>query len=173
MNKIISIGIIVLAVAGLFVYTYITVPKIAYVNIDVVYEEFTLKKELEKKLQNVERERNLQLDSLKTELQILSTKIEAERGKNLDNLSTFHVKKERYLQKEDEFMKANQALADEYRAQIWKQLKQYIKDYSKNKGYDFIYGVDDGYNFIYVNESDDITDKLKEFVNNKYNGSSK
>jgi hypothetical protein len=47
-------------------------------------------------------------------------------------------------------------------------LNQYIDDYGKAKGYDYIFGADDSYTFLYFNKKNEITEELKSYVKERY-----
>ncbi len=54
------------------------------------------------------------------------------------------------------------------------QMKKFIKDYGKKKGYDYIYGSGDVTNSVlYAKDGYDITDEILKELNNKYKGSNK
>lgn len=160
------ICVVVLGITVLFLLR----DKTAYIDINQIYDNFTLKKELEVQLQTVKKERAAILDTMELNLKVLSKEIDIEKGSNRQKLNTFSVKREIYLEKKQEFEETTIALLDDYKAKIWKQLKQYVKEYGDKKGYDYIYGVDDEYNFIYVNQSNNITKDVESFVNERYSG---
>lgn len=147
------------------------IPKVAYVDIEKVYNEFSMKKELESKLINVQQARKLILDSLKIELNALSQNIKSE--KDVANIQNFQFKKQEYLLKEERFNEDNQATTDSYNSQIWKQIKQYVKDYGKQNAYTIISGADETAVVLYGDENVNITETVIKYVNERYAGGDK
>ncbi|MCK6648971.1 MAG: OmpH family outer membrane protein [Bacteroidia bacterium] len=173
--------IILFAIAGLlvFIVVYLLIfvnsqnvsTKVAYIKNAELYNEFSLKKELENKLIKVKNQRKAILDSLYLPLKILSNELEV-NGKNISSQSVlnFNKMKEVYLNKQKEFEEDNLRLTDEYSQQIWKQINQYVSDYGKEHGYSMIYGASGDGTLMYADEKYDITKDLILFVNEKYQG---
>jgi outer membrane protein len=57
------------------------------------------------------------------------------------------------------------------RDSIIKEVKQYIKDYGKKEGYDYIYGTGDAATVLYAKDSYDLTKTLLEKLNKEYQAS--
>ena len=53
---------------------------------------------------------------------------------------------------------------------IRKMMREYIKDYGKKNGYDYIYGTGDAVSIIYAKDSYDITKDIIKALNEKYSG---
>ena len=67
-------------------------------------------------------------------------------------------------------------LQDEFgvkRDTIVSQMKNYIKEYGKKKGYDYVFGTGDAATVLYAKDSYDITKELIKEFNDKYKGSDK
>jgi outer membrane protein len=163
-------GGMMLLIVSLAIFFYLKFPKTAYVNTEVLYNDFILKKELEQKLKTNQDSKNAILDSLGQELQILSEELEVKRIKEGEKVNRFNVFRRNYMIKKEEFEKQNEELSAKYSEQIWKQLNQFIKEYGDKNSYDYIYGVHGQGNLMYANESENITSQLKEYVNSKYEG---
>ncbi|WP_313805944.1 OmpH family outer membrane protein [Flavobacterium sp.] len=54
-----------------------------------------------------------------------------------------------------------------------KRIKDYVKDYGKKNGYDYIYGTGDAATVLYAKEAYDITTTISKELNDKYKGSEK
>lgn len=54
-----------------------------------------------------------------------------------------------------------------------KRIKEYIKEYGKKNGYDYIYGTGDAATVLYAKESYDITAAIIKDLNENYKGSDK
>src|SRR5690606_17295682 len=78
-------------------------------------------------------------------------------------------------QREQELTYAQQALMRQLQDEsgkeldtLVKQVKQFIKDYGKDKGYDYIYGTGDAATVLYAPEKYDITKEVVGLLNDKY-----
>ncbi len=166
---IIAFSVAVFCVLGSAIYLWV-LPKTAYVEVANLYDSFEMKKELETKFQKTQKEREKILDSLKTELSFISRKIEISGRKNTSEIEEFYKKRENIELKQQQFDEDTDAMAEEFKSQIWKRLNQYIDDYGKAKGYDYLYGVDNSYTFLYHKKGNDITEDLKKYVEQRYKG---
>ena len=52
-------------------------------------------------------------------------------------------------------------------------VKKFIKDYGKEKGYDYIYGTGEAVSILYAQEKYDITNEIVKSLNDKYKSGSK
>lgn len=159
--------LLICCIAGL-VYIKVTSQKVIYINNQRVFNEFEYKKVLEKKYKQVESARNNKLDSLKMRLQDLYISLESKSDKKL--LEQFNREKQNYTLLKTQFDEDNQSLIQEYDSQIWKQLNQYIGDYGKEQGVDFILGGQGQGNVMYAKEINDHTEAVISYVNAKFNG---
>jgi len=75
------------------------------------------------------------------------------------------------VQKEDETLTAmKQYFSKEVSQQIWDRLNGYIDEYGKLYEYKLILGTQGGGNVMYADDSVDLTIKLLEYANSKYEG---
>lgn len=58
--------------------------------------------------------------------------------------------------------------SDSIRTSIVKSLKDYIKEYGKKQGYDYIYGTGDAATVLYAKDAYDITDKVLKLLNDDF-----
>ena len=54
-----------------------------------------------------------------------------------------------------------------------KNVKKFIKDYGKEKGYDYIYGTGDAVSILYAQDKYDITKEIVKLLNDKYKSGAK
>jgi outer membrane protein len=171
MNKII-LGLALVIMIGCCAFTVIYVkkgaPKIAYVELESVYNDFELKKELEVKITTVQNLRKNILDSLKLQLSALSNRYSVKKDEQ--TAREFEARKQEYYQKEKEFTENNTRTSKSYTDQIWKQLNQYAKDYGKEQGYTYILGYDGQGALLYGQDAVNVTDAMKKYVNIRYKG---
>ncbi|MCH8903120.1 MAG: OmpH family outer membrane protein [Bacteroidetes bacterium] len=167
---------IIITVAILFVAVVITglalikpSNDVVYVNINKVFNDFQMKKELEAQLTSTQQSRKLILDSLEIQLRLMSSEIES--GNTDEDLQHRYKSYGReYMLKSEKFQEDNQIQTSQYDQQIWSQMNQYIEDYRKAHNYKFILGANGEGVLMAADKEYDITDKIIEYVNERYNG---
>jgi outer membrane protein len=164
------ITIVVCVATFLFIGKYNQGGKIAWININKVYNEFVYKKELETKLTHTEQARKVLIDSLELELKVLSRAIQAEGGKDKNKISVFEIKREKYLEKKNESEQDNAVLQKQYNEQVLNQLNQYLKDYGKKENLGYILGSDGSGALMFAKEQDEITEAVIVYINERYKG---
>lgn len=116
-----------------------------------------------------EEARQLQLDaaSFQKEAQVKGPQWAQLRGQDLQKRDQELTIKQQAMMRQ---------LQDEFgvkRDTIVSQMKNYIKEYGKKKGYDYVFGTGDAATVLYAKESYDITKELIKEFNDKYKGSDK
>jgi outer membrane protein len=164
------ITIVVCVAAFLFIGKSNQGGKIAWININKVFNEFAYKKELEAKLTHTEEARKALIDSLEFELKMLSRAIQAEGGKDKSKISVFELKRENYLNKKKESEEDNAVLQKTYNDQILNQLNQYLKDYGKKENLRYILGSEGSGALMFATDQDEITDTVIVYINERYKG---
>jgi outer membrane protein len=165
-----GIAVVALATLGVTLMIWMNKPKTAYVDLGKVYSEFTLKKELEGKLQQVQLTRKSQLDSLELDLNVLVKNIQSNEEKAALLQGDFQVKRQQYALKSQSIDEEASRLTQTYDDQIWKQLNQYIREFGKSNSYQYIFGAEGSGALMYADDSDNITEQMVAYVNNRYKG---
>ncbi|MGL4597191.1 MAG: OmpH family outer membrane protein [Bacteroidia bacterium] len=172
MQKSSWIGFITLAllVGSLAFWQYQSRTKTAYIELQKVYEAFDMKKELEGKFSGVQQQRKIMLDSMEMHLRVLSSKLEVNAQKTPEEIASFNAQREVFLQKQQEFDQDNAAVQQQYMAQVLKQLNEYVREYGKDQGYQYVFGAEGSGVIMYAEESQNITAPVIVFVNDRYKG---
>ncbi len=171
-NIIVLASVLIISISAcLYFILNSKVPKLAYVELETMYNAFPMKKELEAKLTNVKQARKNILDSLKIQLNALSLSVKSE--KDAEGIRNFQIKKQEFLTKQQNFEQDNQQASQSYSSQIWKQINQYVKDYGKQNGYTLIAGADGSGNLLYADETKNITLEVSKYINERYSGEKK
>ncbi len=144
--------------------------RVAYVRMESVYNEFKLKTQLESKLKDTEKARQFILDSLKLQLHQMSLTLNSIDKADTSMIRLYNLRMQLLNQQEQQFVQDNQALANEFTDQIWGQINQYTKDYGTANGFDYILGASGDGTLMYASESEDITEELTEYINDRYTG---
>ncbi len=69
---------------------------------------------------------------------------------------------------QDALLRQVQIESDSIRTSIVKELRDYIKAYSKKEGYDYVYGTGDAATVLYAKDQYDITDKVLKQLNDEF-----
>jgi outer membrane protein len=144
--------------------------KTGYVDLNKLFSEFKMKKELEVQLEKIKSSRKNILDSLEFNLKVLITKIDAEGQKDKTHLQEFEWRKQEYLEKKKKFEEDNDAVGKQYDQQIISQMNQYVKDYGNKHGYTYIFGADGSGFLMFSKDAKNITDEVREYINERYKG---
>jgi len=154
----------------LVAYHFFIVPKdkpvkVAYVEVDKLYNEFKLFQEMDAQLTTTQSQRQLILDSLGLQIQSL------ERNGGSEN--DVNMLKHEYMNKQQQFAEDNQALAVKYQEEIVSQLNQYVQDYSETNEYDYILGATGEGGLMAAKKTENITTPVLQYINERYAGTSK
>ncbi|MEI8175754.1 MAG: OmpH family outer membrane protein [Candidatus Omnitrophota bacterium] len=154
-----------LFVAGTPLRSYAKDVKIAYVDLDKVFEEYNKTKDaykvLDSKLKDKETERKKMVDDvrrLKDEFELLSDKGKEEKQAAIDEkintLSEFDRKAK------DDFKKERMSAIKD----ISNEIDVVIQEYGKTEGYDYIFS---SRAFVYSKDEYDITESVVKVLNSK------
>lgn len=150
--------------------------KTAYVDTSKLTEKSDELKEWEDKAKVKEEElgRELQKDAEQLRLDMAAAQGEARtKGPEWAQLKGQELqKRQQELSIKQQSFQEN--FAKEFGVQrdtIVSQLKKFIKDYGKKKGYDYIYGTGDAASVLYAKEGYDITNEILKELNDKYKSS--
>lgn len=180
MQRYITLFSLVLALTATTVslYLFSTRPKTAYVNLTRLYGEFELKKQLEQQLSSVQQIRQKTLDSLELGLNMISRNIQAidpQKNKEEYRIKSveFDNRRQEFAYKQKAFTEDNASMTEQYSSQIWKQLNQYVKDFGDAHGYTYIMGGDGSGSMMYADQTEDLTETLLVYTNERYKGETK
>lgn len=167
-----TLGLLSLAFAA---YLYATKPKLAFVYNDKLLSEYKGIKEGQKIYEDKVMAMTANLDTLEKE-------INRDIKEYQDNFKTLSDKekklRESYIQKRqnDYFNYKNviqQKITEEDKKMseaVMKQINTYIIEFGKSNGYDYVFGVSNEGSLFYAREADDVTGKVLDGLNKKYDG---
>lgn len=167
-SQIIAGALALVAITGAFVWLWLSIPKVGYVDNAKLFNEFKMKKILETEYKKTENMRKSQLDSLS-----LGIKLMSEQKLTPQEQQYLRMQQEQFAYKQQEFQEMNESLSAQYNEQIWNQLNQYVKDYGIKHQYKLIHGLTGDGALMYAEESIDITSGLIEYVNKRFEGENK
>ncbi len=152
--------------------------KTAYVDTAKLMEDYTESKDIQEKY--------------KAKSQEMGRELQAEAARFKSDAANFEKNARAYgqawaqengakLQKrEQELQYAQQAMAQQLQQESGVELdtlvnsvKKFIKDYGKEKGYDYIYGTGDAVSILYAQDKYDITKEITQLLNERYKSAAK
>ena len=139
--------------------------KLAYANTLQVYEKFDYKVELESEFEKFHASHKVILDSLKFKFNLQRNAIDST---NIEDLRKLESTRNEYMLFGAKFKEEETNLQKEYFDKIWKQLDLYSKEFCKEQGFKYVFGVKGEGNLIYADEGENITEELLNFVNQRY-----
>lgn len=169
MERKIQYVLLLLLFVAVFFALKMFIPKVAYINSALLFEEFKGKKDLEARLKKKESEAKLEIDSL--QMRLYSTNQQFIQNKSNTQLrDSLVTAKGLYDEKKEQFKKAFSNEIQQYNDQVWKQINQYVADYGAKYGYDYILGNAETGSLMYAKSANDITKDVLIFINKKYDG---
>lgn len=152
--------------------------KTAYVDTSKLLEESVEAKDIEAKYKAKSVEMGKELD-----VEITRFKSEAADFKKnaMANGQAWAQQKQSELQqREQQLTYAQQSMLQQLQQEsgvemdtLVKTYKKLIKDYGKEKGYDYIYGTGEAVSILYAQDKYDITKDIIKLINDKYKSSTK
>lgn len=151
--------------------------KTAYVDTSNLLEEYTEAKDIEAKYKSKGEEMGKQLEAE-------VARFRSEASSFQKNAQTYgpqwaQQKGAELQKKEQELSYAQQAILRQLQEESGKEMdslvkdvKKFIIDYGKEKGYNYIYGTGDAASVLYAKEEYDITKEIIKLLNDKYKAKS-
>jgi outer membrane protein len=152
--------------------------KTAYIDTSKLMEESTEAKDIEAKYKDKSKVMGNQLEAEVNRFKSEAASFKQNAAAN--GQAWAQQKGSELQQREQQLNYAQQAmlrqLQDESGVEmdtLVKAYKRVIKDFGKEKGYDYIYGTGDAQSILYAKDSYDITKEVIKLVNDKYKSSDK
>ena len=152
--------------------------KTAYVDTSKLLEEYTEAKDIEAKYKTKSDEMGKELEN-----EVARFKYEAsnfQKNAQLNGQAWAQQKGAELQKREQELSYAQQALVRQLQEEsgtemdtLVKNVKKFIKEYGKEKGYDYIYGTGDAVSILYAQDKYDITKEIVKLLKYKYKSCSK
>ena len=143
----------------IFLLSMNTKEKTGFVDAQKLFEEFQGKKERDAKFQSMKQSAKSSMDSMTVELKKLPEGSEQYR--------------QLYMQiagNQAQIQKKLEEKLNEYNEEILRQINQYVYDYGMENKFDYIFGAAGNGSLMYSNSTNDLTDKVLQYINKRYNG---
>lgn len=156
----IMLGMVIMASLITYYAMIQKVKKIAMVDAVSLFNEFKMKKDLEKDYKNILFVFSTKVDSVERIIKLLDPKT-----KDNQQMAELYRAYDYYkAQYESEYSRSNQTINE----QVWKRLNPLLEEYGKLKKYNIILGANGMGTVLYNDSYYDITKEVVEFVNHKY-----
>lgn len=150
--------------------------RVAYVNLDSVYNQYELYKDVTEKLNKTAEANQAQLSGKMRAMQNAAQEYQTKLQKNQILSREAAEAEERKLAKmQQEGQKLELQLAEQFAKQqqeannkIFNTVKEEIEKYNQDKKYDFIFTNSGLQNLFYANPAYDITDEVIKYLNEAY-----
>lgn len=144
--------------------------KVGYIQINQVFEEFDMKKDMVEKLKLETKAKRDLVDSLAVGVQLLSDEISNSDEPTEAMESALQYKRVQYFNHRQEYENMMQEKTQQYDQEIVGRLNNLVKDYAKKNKYDFIYGADGSGFLMYGSKGHDVTEQVIQYLNKIYQG---
>lgn len=125
-----------------------------------VFEDFEMKKDYDKRIEEDMSAETKLLDSLELQLgQVMQSG---------DSLKAYQLRRQHYVV-EQQYNEKFQENSNRYTQEVNDRLNKYIEKYSEENGYDFILGSNGQGNVMYANKENNVTEDLIKFINSEFN----
>ena len=152
--------------------------KTAYVDTSKLLEESVQAKDIEAKYKDKSKVMGSQLDAEITRFK--SEAADFKKNAAANGQAWAQQKGAELQQKEQQLTYAQQAMLQQLQQEsgvemdsLVKTYKNIIKDFGKEKGYDYIYGTGEAASILYAKDSYDITKEVIKLINDKYKAAGK
>jgi outer membrane protein len=147
--------------------------KTAYIDTQKMMEDYTEAKELDEKYKTkgevMGRELEVAAKNLKAEMSGFQQAAMAKGQAWAQQKGAELQQRQQQLQYADQaMMQQLQQESGKEMDTLVKSVKQFIKEYGKKEGYDYIYGTGDAATVLYAKDSYDITKEITKALNDKY-----
>lgn len=152
--------------------------KTAYVDTSKLLEESTQAKDIEVKYKDKSKVMGSQLDAEVTRFK--SEAADFKKNAVANGQAWAQQKGAELQQREQQLSYAQQAMLQQLQQEssvemdsLVKTYKKIIKDFGKEKGYDYIYGTGEAASILYAKDSYDISKEVIKLINDKYKAEGK
>jgi len=178
MKKIIVAAVLALAVVSCNKTTEAAAVKTAYIDTSKLMDEYTAAKDIEAKYKAKSQEMGKGLQDKVARFQAEAQSFRANAQANgqawAQQKGAELAKREQELRYEqDALLQQLQVESGKEMDTLVKQTKEFIKNYGKEKGYDYIYGTGEAATVLYAKDQYDITKEIIKLLNDKYTSEGK
>lgn len=141
---------------------------LAYVNNQLLFQEFQLTKDLKTDFDKEFSKRKAVIDSLQVELTLLQQQLVNHPEKSIEQ--KFMLIEREYALRKQRFEQESTEVNEKYQSQILSQLNQYMSLFGKEVNVKLLLGANGNGEIMYADSTIDYTKKAIEFINKKYAG---
>lgn len=168
-NILIVLAFVIASVALAFSVTqYLNKEKIAYIDINYVYENYNAKAERQVELDYMLDKQKTVLDSFEFDIKGLYDQYELGASKELEN--EIILKEKNYQRVYDEFSNISNEQRERFINEIMDQINTNVKTFGKENNYKLILGANGSGSLMYAQDEINVSDQVLKYLNSKYEG---
>src|SRR5690554_6975743 len=147
--------------------------KTAYIDTEKLVKDYQQFKDFESKFKSMSdrMQEELERDAKRFQRDVMDLQQNAQ-SKGMEWAQNRQAELERrqmtLAEKEQNFMRKFQEESAVERDSMISEMKDFIKDYGKKNGYDYIYGTGDAASVLYAKEEYDLTEEILNLLNKQY-----
>lgn len=143
--------------------------KIAYFDIDKVYEGYQMKKDLESKVKGIEGKQQFFLDSLKYQVRAMENRLISNPG-DKEGESILSNLYQQYSQVSKDFDESKIAVVKQYNNQVLNNIRERGKTFSEEHGWTVFLGISAKNDLTFADKGLEQTDEFLKYLNENYSG---
>lgn len=155
------LSILLVGAVALCCVLYLDQPKIGFVDTAYLYNNFAMKKELEKKLMDISHEKQAAMDSLYERI--------ARNPDRRDGQETGQLQQQ-YSAKRESAEKEMEQLHAAYEQQIWKQINALVSQFGTEHKLPLILGANGDGAIMHGDKALNLSEEVLRYMNSNYNG---
>lgn len=151
--------------------------KIAYVNIDTLFENYTFYQDLRDLLLKKQQSSEADLNSRSQSLQRRAMDFQEKYEKRLITTRQAEEMQQKLMRDQQNLMQLREQITQELmqdeqelNKQLYDSISSFLKDYNTEHGYKLVLSASLGANVLYAEETLDITQDVVKGLNQRYNG---
>lgn len=166
MKKVYIIVLLCFSVATGFYFYKANSKKTAYVDVKTVFENFKLKKEIERELEKTQARYKNELDSMAQSISEVYERAKSS-GDNAELIAQLKMQQQQFVQKKEQYNGDLTSIVADYDAEIAAKMNGLIQQYAKENGYTYLFGFNGNANILYADSTENVTKDVLTFINSK------
>lgn len=150
-------------------------PKIAYVNSDILMEQYEMVPEMVNSFEASTRRKEAQIREKQVEFEEKVTDFQGRLQSGSISMEIAQITEQQLMKEQQDLMSLRDELSDqlareefEMNLQLLEIVSQFLEEYNRTRQYDLIFNYQQGTNLFIANQAYDITPEVVELLNHEY-----
>lgn len=139
---------------------------IVYIDVNEVYQKFTLKQEYTVELEKLDALRKAEVDSIQILIQQELIQLQTVNNKSENEISKKRI--DIYTSRVNQIKEERERMIAYYDDDIWKKVNKLVEEYAVANEIDVLFGATGNGNLMYGNPEKDMTKEFIEYLNSSY-----